>query len=57
MQTSNMLHACNMNAAGARARTEDDGVELVGALVHVGQQDGAGLEEGEELRKARFRQR
>lgn len=34
----------------AGRRTKDNGVELVGALVHVGQQDPAGLECGEELR-------
>ena len=36
--------------ACVEGRTEDDGVELVGALVRVGQQDAAGLEDGEELR-------
>ena len=40
-----------------RQRTKDDGVELIGAGVHVGQQDGAGLEEGEELREARLCER
>ena len=30
--------------------TEDDAVELVGAGVHMGQQDAAGLQHGQELR-------
>ena len=33
-----------------QARTEDHAVELVGALVRVGQQDAAGLEHRQELR-------
>lgn len=35
-------------------RTEDNGVELVGALVDVWQKDAAGLEGGEKLRLTRL---
>jgi hypothetical protein len=43
-----VLHAWWWRKHGVR--TKDDAVKLGGALVHVGQQDGAGLQEGEELR-------
>jgi hypothetical protein len=42
---------------GEGTRTEQDGVELGGALVDVGQEDAAGLEHRHKLRHAGRRQR
>ena len=47
----------NSGEAQQGRRTRDDGVELVGALVHVRQEDAAGLERGDELRLAVLGQR
>ena len=45
-----------MRSMTMETRTEDDSIELIGTLVHMGQQDAAGLERGQELGLPRLSQ-
>jgi hypothetical protein len=50
-------HTHSQAEEGEGARTKEDGVELGGALVDVGKEDAAGLEDSQELRLSGRRQR